>query len=65
MLLLWFQVTLQGLPKKPEDHDDYQKNRGPITKFHSEFGCIQDVVSFSANDDNLGDHLNSNILIVK
>ena len=42
------------MPKKPEDHDDYQKNRGPITKFHSDFGCIQDVVSFSADDDNLG-----------
>ena len=50
------QVTLQGMPKKPEDHDDYQKNRGPIPKFHSVFGCIQDVVSFSANDSNLGEN---------
>ncbi|XP_070196192.1 voltage-dependent calcium channel subunit alpha-2/delta-2-like [Littorina saxatilis] len=48
------KVTLQGLPQKPEDYDDYQKNRGPIPKFHNDFGCIQDVVSFSANDENLG-----------
>ena len=49
------------MPKKPEDHDDYQKNRGPITKFHSDFGCIQDVVSFAADDDNLGGFPESDI----
>ncbi|PVD23318.1 hypothetical protein C0Q70_16586 [Pomacea canaliculata] len=47
------KVTLQGLPQKPEDDDDYEKNRGPIPKFHNEYGCIQDDVSFAANDSAL------------
>ncbi|XP_005108179.1 voltage-dependent calcium channel subunit alpha-2/delta-2 [Aplysia californica] len=48
------KLTLEGQPQKPEDTDDYYKNRGPIPKFHSDFGCIQDVVSFRANDEALG-----------
>ncbi|GFR88739.1 voltage-dependent calcium channel subunit alpha-2/delta-2-like, partial [Elysia marginata] len=47
------KVTLEGLPQKPEDHDDYYRNRGKIPKFHNDFGCIQDVVSYSADDDAL------------
>ncbi|KAJ8306163.1 hypothetical protein KUTeg_016708 [Tegillarca granosa] len=39
------KVTLDGIPKNPEEKDEYYKNKGPIPKFHSEFGCIQDVVS--------------------
>jgi hypothetical protein len=42
------------MPQKPEDYDDYQKNRGPIPKFYNDFGCIQDVVSFKADDTRLG-----------
>ncbi|CAI9736897.1 Hypothetical predicted protein [Octopus vulgaris] len=48
------KVTLEGIPKKPEELDDYYKTRGPIPQFHSEFGCIQDVVGFKAIDDALG-----------
>ncbi|XP_063400495.1 voltage-dependent calcium channel subunit alpha-2/delta-2-like [Mytilus trossulus] len=48
------KVTLEGIPKNPAEKDDYFKNKGPIPQFSSEFGCIQDVVSFSANDTALG-----------
>ncbi|XP_067678444.1 voltage-dependent calcium channel subunit alpha-2/delta-2-like [Haliotis asinina] len=48
------KVSLLGIPKKPEELDDYFRDRGPIPKFHSEFGCIQDVVSYKANDSALG-----------
>ncbi|XP_050400585.1 voltage-dependent calcium channel subunit alpha-2/delta-2 [Patella vulgata] len=48
------KVTLEGIPKTPEESDDYYRDRGPIPKFHSDFGCIQDVVSFSTVDDKLG-----------
>ena len=49
-----FQVTLEGLPKNPEELDNYYKNRGPIPKFSNEFGCIQDVVGYSVNESALG-----------
>lgn len=45
---------MEGIPKNPAEKDDYFKNKGPIPQFSSEFGCIQDVVSFSANDTALG-----------
>ncbi|RUS88477.1 hypothetical protein EGW08_003735 [Elysia chlorotica] len=48
------KVTLEGLPQKPEDNDDYYRNRGKIPNFHNDFGCIQDVVSYSADDSALG-----------
>ncbi|XP_069125986.1 LOW QUALITY PROTEIN: voltage-dependent calcium channel subunit alpha-2/delta-2-like [Argopecten irradians] len=48
------KVTLAGIPKNPEEKDDYTKNKGPIPKFNSEFGCIQDLVGFKANDTALG-----------
>lgn len=48
------KVTLEGIPKKPEELDNYYKTRGPIPQFHSEFGCIQDVVGFKAEDSALG-----------
>ncbi|XP_041357381.1 VWFA and cache domain-containing protein 1-like [Gigantopelta aegis] len=48
------KVTLAGIPKKPEELDDYYKNRGPIAMFRSDFGCIQDVVSYKADDSALG-----------
>ncbi|ESO88121.1 hypothetical protein LOTGIDRAFT_165858 [Lottia gigantea] len=48
------KVTLEGIPKTPEESDDYYRNRGPIPKFSSDFGCIQDVVSFKTVDDKLG-----------
>ena len=48
------QVTLEGLPKNPEEMDNYYKNRGPIPKFSNEFGCIQDVVGYRVNESALG-----------
>lgn len=51
------QVTLEGIPKKPEELDNYYKTRGPIPQFHSEFGCIQDVVGFKAEDSALGKYI--------
>ena len=47
-------MTLEGLPKNPEEMDNYYKNRGPIPKFSNEFGCIQDVVGYTVNETALG-----------
>ncbi|XP_060584904.1 voltage-dependent calcium channel subunit alpha-2/delta-3-like [Ruditapes philippinarum] len=46
--------TLDGIPKNPEEQDDYIRNKGPIPKFNNEFGCIQDVVGYSVNETALG-----------
>ncbi|XP_052774120.1 voltage-dependent calcium channel subunit alpha-2/delta-3-like isoform X2 [Mya arenaria] len=51
------KVTLEGIPKNPEEQDDYIRNKGPIPKFNSEFGCIQDVVGYSVNETALGPSL--------
>ena len=48
------QVTLEGLPKNPEEQDNYYKTKGPIPKFSNDYGCIQDLVSFSVNRSALG-----------
>ena len=48
------QVTLDGIPKNPEEQDDYMKHKGSIPKFNSEYGCIQDVVGYSVNETALG-----------
>lgn len=48
------KVTLTGIPKTPEEEDNYYKTRGPIPSFSNSFGCIQDVVSFTANINQLG-----------
>nr|QJU69482.1 cacna2d1 [Nematostella vectensis] len=48
------KVTLEGLLKTPEQEDDYYKNKGPIPPFRNEYGCIQDVVGYSADDSALG-----------
>ncbi|KAL4236042.1 hypothetical protein ACF0H5_004428 [Mactra antiquata] len=48
------KVTLDGIPKNPEEKDDYNRNKGPIPKFNNEFGCIQDVVGYSVNETALG-----------
>jgi hypothetical protein len=48
------QETLDGIPKNPEEQDDYIRNKGPIPKFNNEFGCIQDVVGYSVNETALG-----------
>lgn len=48
------KVTLYGLPQNPEDTDDYYKKRGKIPKFHNDFGCIQNVVSYKTDDEALG-----------
>ncbi|KAK2155924.1 hypothetical protein LSH36_227g06072 [Paralvinella palmiformis] len=48
------KVTLEGIPKNPEELDDYYKNKGPIPKFDNEFGCITDVVKYRANEAALG-----------
>ena len=47
-------MTLKGLPKNPEEQDNYYKEKGPIPKFSNDFGCIQDLVSFSVNTSALG-----------
>ena len=47
-------MTLEGIPKNPEQKDDYYKNKGPIPKFSNEFGCITDVVAYVANVTALG-----------
>jgi voltage-dependent calcium channel alpha-2/delta-3 len=47
-------VTLDGIPKNPEELDNYYKNKGPIPKFSNEFGCITDVVKYVVNDSALG-----------
>ena len=47
-------MTLEGLPKNPEELDNYYKNRGPIPKFENNFGCIQDVVGYVVNESALG-----------
>ncbi|EDO28538.1 predicted protein [Nematostella vectensis] len=56
------KVTLEGLLKTPEQEDDYYKNKGPIPPFRNEYGCIQDVVGYSADDSALvickGSHAN-------
>ena len=49
------QVTLEGIPKNPEELDDYYKDKGPIPKFSNDFGCITDVVKYSANQAALGE----------
>ena len=56
---------MQGQPKNPEDHDDYFKNRGPTRKFHNDFGCIQDVVSYKADDSALGKNIFGYIAYLK
>ncbi|XP_067936801.1 voltage-dependent calcium channel subunit alpha-2/delta-1-like [Watersipora subatra] len=48
------KVTLKGLPTNPEEQDDYYKTKGPIPKFSNDYGCIQDLVSFSVNRSALG-----------
>ncbi|XP_052254694.1 voltage-dependent calcium channel subunit alpha-2/delta-2-like isoform X2 [Dreissena polymorpha] len=48
------KVTLEGIAKNPEEQDDYIRNKGPIPKFNSEFGCIQDVVGYTVNESALG-----------
>ena len=50
-----WKVTLDGIPKNPEELDNYYKNKGPIPKFSNEFGCITDVVKYVANDSALGE----------
>ena len=49
------QVTLEGVPKNPEELDNYYKNKGPIPKFGNDFGCITDVVAYRVNDSALGE----------
>ena len=39
---------MTGIPKNPEELDNYYKNKGPIPKFVNEFGCITDVVGYEA-----------------
>ena len=51
---MYVQVTLKGLPTNPEEQDNYYKNKGPIPKFSNDYGCIQDLVSFSVNRSALG-----------
>ncbi|ELU06451.1 hypothetical protein CAPTEDRAFT_215114 [Capitella teleta] len=48
------KVTLEGIPKNPEEQDDYYKNKGPIPKFSNEYGCITDVVKYVVNESALG-----------
>jgi voltage-dependent calcium channel alpha-2/delta-3 len=43
------KVTMKGIPVNPEDQDNYYKNRGPITSFQNEYGCIQDAVRYKVN----------------
>ena len=50
------QVTLEGIPKNPEEQDDYYKNKGPIPKFSNEYGCITDVVKYVVNESALGEY---------
>ncbi|CAL1539791.1 unnamed protein product [Lymnaea stagnalis] len=57
------KVTLDGLPQTPEDTDDYYKNRGKIPKFYNDFGCIQDVVSYRADDAALGQKNNFSLCL--
>lgn len=52
-------MTLDGIPKNPEEQDDYIRNKGPIPKFNNEFGCIQDVVGYSVNETALGIYLST------
>ncbi|XP_030839369.1 voltage-dependent calcium channel subunit alpha-2/delta-3-like [Strongylocentrotus purpuratus] len=48
------RVSLDGIPKTPEDLDDFYRNRGPIPSFSNSGGCIQDVVGYQANTSALG-----------
>ncbi|XP_064625749.1 voltage-dependent calcium channel subunit alpha-2/delta-2-like isoform X2 [Lineus longissimus] len=48
------KVTLTGFPRNPEEQDNYYKDKGPIPKFNNEYGCIQDVVGYEANQTALG-----------
>jgi len=48
------KVTLTGIAKNPEEKDNYFKNKGPISQFVNEFGCIMDVVGYVANESALG-----------
>jgi hypothetical protein len=41
-------VTLKGIIQTPEEEDEYYRNRGPIPPFQNEYGCIQDVVGYTA-----------------
>ncbi|KAL3318708.1 hypothetical protein Ciccas_002628 [Cichlidogyrus casuarinus] len=55
-------VTMNGIPVTPEDTDNYAKTNRLIPKFENSYGCIQDIVSFLANDTKLG---NSRMLVGK
>ncbi|XP_063967969.1 voltage-dependent calcium channel subunit alpha-2/delta-3-like [Lytechinus pictus] len=48
------RVSLDGIPKTPEDLDDFYRYRGPIPSFSNSGGCIQDVVGYQANSSALG-----------
>lgn len=58
-------MTLEGIPKNPEEQDNYYKNKGPIPKFYNDFGCITDVVKYVVNATALGkiDFICSNFLL--
>ncbi|PIK39898.1 hypothetical protein BSL78_23247 [Apostichopus japonicus] len=48
------RVSLEGLPKNPEESDNFLRTKGPIPSFSSKFSCIQDIVVYSVNESALG-----------
>ncbi|KAJ8032799.1 Voltage-dependent calcium channel subunit alpha-2/delta-2 [Holothuria leucospilota] len=48
------RVSLEGLPKNPEESDAFLRTKGPIPSFSSKFSCIQDIVVYSVNESALG-----------
>ncbi|VEL25291.1 unnamed protein product [Protopolystoma xenopodis] len=48
------RVTMVGIPRTPAEVDEALHSRGPIFGFSNSYACIQDVVSFKANDSALG-----------
>ena len=48
-LHLIVQVSLEGIVRTAEEEDDYLQQRGPLQRFQNQFGCVQDIVRYRAN----------------